>query len=104
LEEDAAAAELASTTGCWMRDLLQTTGSRYKANDLVGVPEDVQVADNASARAEHSGAVAWREMEVEQAELRHRGLDGKDYYAEPGSRMAITERHGPGLQVDIDRR
>lgn len=59
---------------------------------------------NASARAEHSGAVAWREMEVGLAGLRHRGLDGKDYYAEPGSRMATTEIYGPGLQVGIDRR
>jgi hypothetical protein len=103
LEEDAAAG-LASTTGWWMKDLLQTTGFRYKANGLVDAPGDVQVVDNASARAEHSGAVAWREMEVEQAESRHRGLDGKDYYAEPGSKMATTERHEPGLQVDTGRR
>jgi hypothetical protein len=87
-----------------MRDLLQTTGSRYKANDLVDAPEDVRVADSASARAEHSEAVAWREMEVELAESRHHGLDGKDYYAGPGSRMATIERHEPGLQVDNGRR
>jgi hypothetical protein len=85
-------------------DLLQTTGSRYKADDLVGALEGVQVVDNASARAEHSEAVAWREMEVGRAESRHREPDGKDYYAEPGSRKATIERHGPGLQVDNGRR
>lgn len=62
------------------------------------------MAGNASARAEHSGAVAWREMEVGLAGLRHRGLDGKDYYAGPGSRTATTETCGPDLQVDNDRR
>lgn len=87
-----------------MRDRPQTIGSRCKADGLVGAPEDVQGAGSASARAEHSGAVAWREWEGEQAESRHHGLDGKDYYAEPGSKMAIIERHEPGLQVDIVRR
>jgi hypothetical protein len=87
-----------------MMGLLQTTDFRYKADDLVDALEGVQVADNASARAEHSEAVAWREMEVEQAESRHHGLDGRDYYAEPGNRMATIERHEPGLQVDNGRR
>ena len=74
------------------------------AAGLVDAPEGVQVAGNASARAEHSGAVAWRGMEGEQAVSRRHGPDGKDYYAEPESRMAIIERHEPGLQVDNVRR
>ena len=69
-------AGFASTTD-WKKDFLRTTDSRCKGDGLVGAPVDVRVADNASARAERSEAVARHEKEEEQAKSRHHGLVGK---------------------------
>lgn len=91
-------AGFASTTD-WKKDFLRTTDYRCKEGGLVGAPVDVRVADNASARAERSEAVARHEKEEEQAKSRHHGLVDKGCYAEPGRRKATVERREPGLQV-----
>lgn len=93
----------ANTTGWRMRDC-RTIGFRCKVDDLVGAPEDVRVADNAFARAAHSGAAAWLEKVVGQAESKHHEPGGKGCYVEPRRMMATVERYEPGLQVGNGRR